>query len=46
MQPTAEKKNRRINKTSRMVREVDQPVRQRRSAKSIDASPVRRTAVE
>jgi len=42
----AEKRNRRMNKVKRMVREVDHQVRERRSAKSMEARPVSKTAVE
>ena len=46
MQPMAANKNRITNKTSNTVRDVDQPVRQSRSANSIETSPVSNTADE
>ena len=44
MQPMAANKNRMTNSTSSTVRDADQPVRQSRSAKSIETSPVSSTA--
>ena len=46
VQPTAAKKNKMTNNTSNTVREGDQPVRQRRSAKITDTTPVNNTATE
>ena len=46
MQPMATNKNNTTNNTSSTVREADQPVRQSRSAKSIETSPVSSTADE
>ena len=46
MQPMAVNKNKMTNNTSSTVRDVDQPVRQSRSANSIETSPVSSTADE
>jgi len=46
MQPMAEKRNKRMNRVKRMVREVDHQVRERRSAKSMEAKPVSKRAAE
>ncbi len=45
-QPMAANRNRAMNNTSNTVREVDQPVRQSRSANSIETKPVSDTAHE
>src|SRR5581483_11495480 len=46
MQPTAAKKNNRMKDISRMVRDVDQPVRHNKSANSRETSPVSSNADE
>ena len=46
MQPMAANKNKITNKTSNTVREADQPVRQSKSANSMETSPVSNTADE
>jgi hypothetical protein len=46
MQPTAARKNRVTNKTIKTVRDMDQPVRQSKSAKSIETMPVSAKAHE
>ena len=46
MQPIAVRKNKMTNSTSRMVRDADQPVRQSRSANSIETTPVSSSADE
>ena len=46
MQPMAVNKNKITNRTSRTVRDVDQPVRQSKSANSKDTSPVGSSAQE
>jgi hypothetical protein len=46
MQPMAARKNRMMNKTSKTVRDADQPVRQSKSAKSIETRPVSARAHE
>ena len=46
MQPTAESRNKITNNDSKTVRDADQPVRQSRSAKSIETMPVSKTAEE
>ncbi len=46
MQPMAVSKNKITNSDSSTVRDVDQPVRQSRSANSIETSPVSKTADE
>ena len=46
VQPTAAKKNKITNNTSNTVREGDQPVRHKRSAKITDTTPVNNTATE
>ena len=44
MQPTAVNQNKMTNKTKRIVREADQPVRQSKSAKTIETNPVNTSA--
>ena len=46
MQPLATNKNKITNKTSSTVRDVDQPVRHSKSAKSIETKPVSSSAQE
>src|SRR5579884_1484101 len=46
MQPMVEKKKRSTKSSSKKVREVDQPVRHSKSAKSMDTKPVSSTALE
>jgi hypothetical protein len=46
MQPMAANKKRITNRTSSTVRDVDQPVRHNKSAKSIETRPVSSSAQE
>jgi len=46
MHPMEMSRNRHTNRTSRIVLELVQPLRQSRSAKTIDTSPVKSMAAE
>ena len=46
MQPMADSRNKMMNNASRTVRDADQPVRQSRSANSMETRPVSNTAEE